>query len=118
MLFGLKNAGAFFQRLMQSTFSAQLGRNLEAYVGDLVVKSIKKLNHISDLQETFDNLRKHRLKLNPEKCVRSLFRKIAWVPGLCTRNRSKSRKDKGHCANAPSDHKERSPETHRVHDGF
>ena len=69
MPFGLKNAGASFQRLMQSTFSPQLGRNLEAYVDDLVVKSIKRLNHIADLQETFDNLRKHRLKLNPEKCV-------------------------------------------------
>ena len=69
MPFGLKNAGVSFQRLMQATFLPQLGRNLEAYVDDLVVKSIKKLNHISDLQETFDNLRKHRLKLNPEKCV-------------------------------------------------
>ena len=54
---------------MQSTFSPQLGRNLEAYVDDLVIKSIKRLDHISDLQETFDNLREHRLKLNPEKCV-------------------------------------------------
>lgn len=69
MPFGLKNAGVSFQRLMQSTFSSQLGRNLEAYVDDLVVKSMKRLNHITDLQETFDNLRKHRLKLNPEKCV-------------------------------------------------
>ena len=54
---------------MQTTFSSQIDRNLEAYVDDLVVKSIKRLNHITDLQETFDNLRKHRLKLNPEKCV-------------------------------------------------
>nr|CCI55289.1 PH01B001G05.12 [Phyllostachys edulis] len=69
MPFGLKNAGASFQRLTQSTFSSQLGRNLEAYVDDLVVKSIKRLNHITDLQETFDNIRKHRLKLNPKKCV-------------------------------------------------
>lgn len=46
--FGLKNAGVF-QRLMQTTFSPQLSRNLEAYVDDLVVKSIKRLNHISDL---------------------------------------------------------------------
>ena len=89
MPFGLKNAGASFQRLMQSTFSPQLGRNLEAYVDDLVVKSIKKLNHITDLQETFDNLRKHRLKLNPEKCVFGVSsgkmpRTIPTTSGRCT----------------------------------
>ncbi|MBJ2390668.1 RNA-directed DNA polymerase, partial [Salmonella enterica subsp. enterica serovar Corvallis] len=69
MPFGLKNAGATFQRLMQKTFSPQLGRNLEAYVDDLVVKSINTGDHIPDLQETFNNLRRHNLKLNPEKCV-------------------------------------------------
>ena len=67
--FGLKNIAASFQRLMQKTFLPQLGRNIEADVDDLVVKSIQRLNHIFDLQETFDNLIKHRLKLNPDKCV-------------------------------------------------
>lgn len=49
MLFGLKNAGATFQRLMQKTFSPQIGWNLEAYVDDLVVKTTNTSNHISDL---------------------------------------------------------------------
>ena len=69
MPFGLKNAGATFQRLMQKTFNPQIGRNLEAYVDDLVVKSINAGDHLSDLHETFNNLRRHNLKLNPEKCV-------------------------------------------------
>lgn len=69
MPFGLKNAGATFQRLMQKTFNPQIGRNLEAYVDDLVVKSVNVSDHVHDLQETFNNLRRHNLKLNPEKCV-------------------------------------------------
>ena len=47
----------------------QVDRNISAYVGDVVVRSKKREDHISDLRETFANLRKHMLKLNPEKCV-------------------------------------------------
>ena len=47
----------------------QLGRNISAYVDDVVVRSRKREDHIQDLRETFANLRRHRLKLNPEKCV-------------------------------------------------
>lgn len=46
-----------------------MGQNLEVYVDDLVVKSINTSDHVHDLQETFNNLRRHNLKLNPEKCV-------------------------------------------------
>ena len=53
MPFGLKNAGATFQRLIQKTFNPQIGRNLEAYVDDLVVKSINADDHLSDLHENF-----------------------------------------------------------------
>ena len=69
MVSGLKNAGATYQRLMQKTFSNQLGRNLEAYVDDLVVKSSTKNDHLKDLTETFKNVNKHGIKLNPEKCT-------------------------------------------------
>ncbi|GKD27007.1 reverse transcriptase domain-containing protein [Tanacetum coccineum] len=68
MPFGLKNAGATYQRLVDSTFCEQLGRNLEAYVDDMVVKSKTKQEMIMDIAETFDNLRKINMKLNPLKC--------------------------------------------------
>ncbi len=69
MPFGLRNAGATFARLVYKVLCNQLGRNVEAYVDDIVVKSRKAFGHASDLQETFDNLRTAGIKLNPEKCV-------------------------------------------------
>ncbi len=69
MPFGLKNAGATYQRAMQRCLHDQLGRNVEAYVDDVVIKSRVKEDLISDLSETFTNLRRFRWKLNPEKCV-------------------------------------------------
>ncbi|GJS23947.1 reverse transcriptase domain-containing protein [Tanacetum coccineum] len=68
MPFGLKNAGATYQRLVDSAFQAQLGRNLEAYVDDMVIKSKTEQDMIMDIAETFDNLRKINMKLNPMKC--------------------------------------------------
>ncbi|GKA83829.1 hypothetical protein Tco_0805424, partial [Tanacetum coccineum] len=56
MPFGLKNAGATYQRLVDSAFQAQLGRNLEAYVDDMVIKSKTEQDMIMDIAETFDNL--------------------------------------------------------------
>nr|AAQ56376.1 putative polyprotein [Oryza sativa Japonica Group]AAQ56400.1 putative polyprotein [Oryza sativa Japonica Group] len=69
MPFGLRNARATFARLVYKVLYKQLGRNVEAYVDDIVVKSRKAFDHTSDLQETFDNLRVVGMKLNPEKCV-------------------------------------------------
>src|SRR5438132_885105 len=69
MPFGLKNAGATYQRAMQRCLHDQLGRNVEAYVDDVVIKSRVREDLISDLSETFTNLRCFRWKLNPEKCV-------------------------------------------------
>ena len=69
MPFGLKNAGATYQRTMQRCLSSQLGRNVHAYVDDIAVMSKKSGDLISDLQETFDNLRKYKMMLNPMKCV-------------------------------------------------
>ncbi|GKD31526.1 reverse transcriptase domain-containing protein [Tanacetum coccineum] len=63
MPFGLKNAGATYQRLIDSTFQAQLGRNLEAYVDDMVIKSKMEQEMIMDIAETFDNLRKWGLDI-------------------------------------------------------
>jgi hypothetical protein len=69
MPFGLKNAGATFQRLMRKALGAQMGRNTEAYVDDIIVKTREGRTFIEDLEETFVNLRKVNIKLNPAKCA-------------------------------------------------
>ncbi|XP_071729110.1 uncharacterized protein [Rutidosis leptorrhynchoides] len=68
MPFGLKNVGATYQRLVDKAFHKQFGRNLEAYVDDMVIKSVKKTNLLADIQETLDTLRAINMKLNPKKC--------------------------------------------------
>ncbi|GKV11132.1 hypothetical protein SLEP1_g22414 [Rubroshorea leprosula] len=69
MPFGLKNAGATYQKMVTIVFHAQIGKNLEVYVDDIVVKSLKAEDHLADLGETFNNLRKNRMRLNPAKCI-------------------------------------------------
>ena len=69
MPFGLKNVGSTFARVVHHAFEPQIHRNVEAYMDDIVVKSKNKATLIQDLDETFANLRKINLKLNPEKCV-------------------------------------------------
>ena len=61
--------GATYQRLIDNIFKNQRGRNLEVYVDDSIVKSKTEEEMIIDLQETFDNMRKYKMKLNPRKCV-------------------------------------------------
>nr|GEZ60721.1 reverse transcriptase domain-containing protein [Tanacetum cinerariifolium] len=68
MPFGLKNAGATYQRLMDKAFESQMGRNIELYVDDLVVKSYTETEIVRDIEETFQTLRKINMKLNPKKC--------------------------------------------------
>jgi hypothetical protein len=66
----LKNAGGSFSRMTaKEVLHSQIGRNMLTYVDDIIVKSTKQENHVSDLQETFANFRRAGLKLNPEKCV-------------------------------------------------
>jgi hypothetical protein len=69
MPFELKNAGAMYQRLMNKMFRNQIGRNVEVYIDDMLVKTKDKVNHLEDLKETFETLRQYRMKLNPSKCV-------------------------------------------------
>ena len=69
MSFGLKNAKSTYQRMVTKMFKEQLGKNMEAYIDDMVVKSKVVENHLTDLVETFETLRKHRLKLNALKCA-------------------------------------------------
>ena len=63
MPFGLKNAGAIYQRLMNKMFAHQIGRNVQVYVVDMLVKSLREEDHLDDLRETFNT------KLNPNKCA-------------------------------------------------
>jgi hypothetical protein len=69
MSFGLKNAGATYQRAIQSCFKRQINKNVEAYVDDVVVKTRNSDTLIADLEETFASLREYRWKLNPNKCA-------------------------------------------------
>ena len=69
MPFGLKNAGATYQRQMDRVLAPMIGRNVQAYVDDMVVTSQVKDQHIVDLEELFTTIAKYRLKLKPEKCV-------------------------------------------------
>jgi hypothetical protein len=68
MPFGLKNAGATYQRMMQNCLESQIGRNIQVYIDEVVITTRKEENLISDLAETFDNLNRYNLKLNPTKC--------------------------------------------------
>jgi hypothetical protein len=72
MLEGLRSVGPTFNRMMKLKLGSQLGRNASAYVDDIVIMSEKEKDHIADLTETFDNMRRNGLKLNPEKCIFSI----------------------------------------------
>nr|KYP50316.1 Transposon Ty3-G Gag-Pol polyprotein [Cajanus cajan] len=69
MPFGLKNARATYQRLMDKVFHQQIGQNMEVYVDDMVVKITSAGGHAADLAEVFSQIRKHNMRLNTEKCV-------------------------------------------------
>jgi hypothetical protein len=69
MLLGLKNVGATYQWCMQFYFKGKIGCNLEVYVADIIIKSRQSESLITDLEETFNNLRRFNIKLNPEKCT-------------------------------------------------
>ncbi|XXG59270.1 hypothetical protein AAC387_Pa04g1380 [Persea americana] len=69
MPFGLMNAGATYQRLVTKMFQAQLGKTVEVYIDDMVVKSRESHDHLADLRQVFGILRQFQLKLNASKCA-------------------------------------------------
>ncbi|XP_073300266.1 uncharacterized protein [Primulina huaijiensis] len=69
MPFGLKNAGATYQRLMNHVFQKQIGRNIEVYLDDILIKTREVSCFVDDLTETFTALKHYDIKLNPAKCV-------------------------------------------------
>ena len=68
MPFGLKNVGSTYQKCVHIVLEGQIDRNVEAYIDDIVVKSKFKGDLIADLEETFNNLHKNKMMLNPDKC--------------------------------------------------
>ena len=66
--FGLKNAESTYQRMMTKMFEAQIGKNIEVYIDDMVVKSKIVSEHVGDLTNIFKILRGHQLCLNASKC--------------------------------------------------
>ena len=69
MPFGLKNARATYQRLVNQMFSKQIGKNVEVYIDGMLVKSKEEEDHLDNLRETFNTLRQYNMNLNPSKCA-------------------------------------------------
>src|ERR1044072_9480283 len=69
MPFGLKNAGATYQRVMNSMFHDFIEEFMQVYIDDIVIKSNNKSTHLQHLRTSFERMRKYRLKMNPLKCA-------------------------------------------------
>ena len=69
MLFGLKNVGAMYQRLVTKMFRPLMGKTMEVYIDDILVKSKNRSDHAEHVQEAFELLRAYSMKLNPSKCA-------------------------------------------------
>ena len=69
MPFGLKNAGANYQRLVKNMFQKQIGSFMEVYIDDMLVKSVKTELHVNHLAKAFQVLTDYKMKLNPTKCA-------------------------------------------------
>ncbi|CAJ2663183.1 unnamed protein product [Trifolium pratense] len=69
MPFGLKNAGATYQRMMNKVFRAEIGDMLEVYMDDMIIKSHEEIDHTAHLRKVFEQARKHNMRFNPEKCT-------------------------------------------------
>ncbi|GJX61940.1 reverse transcriptase domain-containing protein [Tanacetum coccineum] len=85
MPFGLKNAGATYQRLIDKVFGNQIRRNLEVYVNDIVIKSDSEEGMLVDIQETFDKLRAINIWLYPKSVLSVLKRDRFW--GISSQNK-------------------------------
>jgi hypothetical protein len=69
MIFGLKNAGATYERAMNLIFHELLGKIVEVYIDDIVVKSAEFSSHIANLRKAYDKMRRYGPKMNPRKCA-------------------------------------------------
>jgi len=69
MPFGLKNAGATFQWMVNKVFKDLIGNTMEVYVGDMLVKSVQRMDHLQHLDKASNLLRQYEVKLNHKKCT-------------------------------------------------
>ena len=69
MPFGLKNAGATYQRMATALLHDMMHNEVEVYVDDMIVKSKDRENHTTNLRKFFERIKEHRLRLNPQKCT-------------------------------------------------
>ncbi|XP_024004011.1 uncharacterized protein LOC112081486 [Eutrema salsugineum] len=82
MPYGLKNVGSTYQRLVNRMFASQLGRTMEVYIDDILVKSLVATDHVGHLRTCFDILDQYGMKLNPTKCI---FRKYLSTPPVLSK---------------------------------
>ena len=87
----MKNTGATYQRMVMKIFDPILGKTMDAYIDDMVVKSKEELDHIRDLTEVFTILKRYGVRLNVEKCAFGVSSKFFWTLGDKTRDRGESR---------------------------
>jgi hypothetical protein len=114
MPFGLENAGATYQRMMQNCLGSQIGRNIQVYIDDVVITTRKEESLISDLAETFNNLNRYKLKLNHKMFFRRISRTTPGVTGVSKRNRGKPRKDPSNSNNGETNQTTRRVEARRT----
>ena len=69
MPFSLKNAKAIYQKMMNKVFKDQIGKNLEVYVDDLLIKSRSLDDHLANLEENFIVMQRNKVKINLAKCT-------------------------------------------------
>ena len=79
MPFGLKNAGATYQRLVTKIFRLPMGKTMKVYIDDMLVKSKESLDHTKHLQETFELLCMYNMKLNPQNVRLESVRASFWA---------------------------------------
>uniref|UniRef100_A0A2N9EDC4 Integrase catalytic domain-containing protein n=1 Tax=Fagus sylvatica TaxID=28930 RepID=A0A2N9EDC4_FAGSY len=93
---------ATYQRLVNKMFHDQIGRNVEVYVDDMLVKSKENEDHVIDLKETFQALRTYNMKAEPRKVrLQCFLGQISWLHGVSTRDRGQPRQNQGHPRNEP-----------------
>jgi hypothetical protein len=116
MSFGLKNAGATYQRAIHACFKRQLNKNIEAYVDDVVIKTRDSETLIADLEETFASLREYRWKLNPNKSVFGVpsGKLLGFIISHCGIEANPEKISSITNMRAPTLH-QRCPEAYRVH---
>ena len=79
MLFGLKNVRATYQRLVNKMFKEEIGKIIEVYIDDVLVKSLKAVDHVAHLEEMFGIFHKYYMMLKPSRCILVYHLKNYWA---------------------------------------